>query len=584
MQIFKTIFHYARVSDPNQVAGMGLDRQLGDMRTYCAKEGIDAPNTLIITDEGLSGFHGDHRTFGDFGRFETDALLGIHDGCIFICENLDRFSRQGFEKGLASVTSLIGNGVTVHTLDGDRFPARQPITFAQWMMASMKLEVAQIESEKKSKRTHDNWKLKRIKARKAGTVLTKAVEPWLRIGDDMKAYAVHARAAQVLDWFHMADSGMGAYSICREMERRGVPTWDRYNGREAKCWQRTFIGKTLSNRAVIGEYQPMTTMRQNGRKVRVNEGEAWEGHFPAIVPLDLFNRVQANASARKAAKGANITKQSSERIGNLFSGLLKCECCGGSLHYKTGHREGTTFTGWSGKTYTCHKDSGSLVCQTANVSGGRRCSNRAHWAYLTFETAMVKALLHLAMDDDAFANRGEIGRLTTTIAERERTLELAKAKATRLWSAWADSASDNAKALALATDADCQKLAVNLAALTKQHEEASGRTTSAEHIRRVGDIAANLYCDDFSKRVEIRRKVMLAMHGLVERVVFTPDKASVFLKGNAGLLIVNRRGETYGYDLIKDGREHVGELQRYLQRRQRAKSEGNFFDNVSRVL
>ena len=148
---------------------MGLERQLGDMRTYCAKECIDAPNTLIITDEGLSGFHGDHRTFGDFGRFETDALLGIHDGCIFICENLDRFSRQGFEKGLASVTSLIGNGVTVHTLDGDRFPARQPITFAQWMMASMKLEVAQIESEKKSKRTHDNWKLKRIKAREAGT-------------------------------------------------------------------------------------------------------------------------------------------------------------------------------------------------------------------------------------------------------------------------------------------------------------------------------------------------------------------------------------------------------------------------------
>lgn len=77
----------------------------------------------------------------------------------------------------------------------------------------------------------------------------------------------------------------------------------------------------------------------------------------------------------------------------------------------------------------------------------------------------------------------------------------------------------------------------------------------------------------------------MAFNGLIEKIVFTYDKASVHLQGEAGLLVLDRKGRLVGgFDLIKDGRAHTSDLQPYLERRQRAKSVGKFFGAVAPAL
>jgi hypothetical protein len=556
MRTFTAIHCYGRVSDPSQVEGTGLERQLGNMETFCRKENIAAPLTRLITDDGRSGFHGHHRSIGHLGVFEAEVARGEWRGSLFLCENLDRFSREGHDAGTDLLRKFINGGVTVWTLDGDRFEADQRLDMMQAITAILKFELAHQESVKKFERNLANWIIRREHCRVTGEAISKVCPPWLEIDPATKRYrTIPHLAAIVHDIFVMTDElSMGSYTVAKTLNERGVQTFpQRYRNRVPKGWDHTYIDLLLKNRAVIGEHQPMH--RVKGK--RVPNGEPWVGHYPQIVPHDLFNRVRGMAAARKST---GTGQRRHKKVHNLFAPLTRCHECGVAMHY---NRECQRFD----------RPMGSLLCPT-NKRGGH-CSNDARWHYLAFEDGVLDATLHLVMDERAFANRGELSRLDSTIAERERDLELAKAKAARLWDAFASTGSENAQAAAMASDAECKRLADNLAALVQQKAEASGRVDSAAHMKRIADIRSALYHPDADERLKVRLKVSQHIHRLFESIEMGRERARVMLVAGAGFIDFDRDGKMItGFDLVKRTDRQFAD---YVRRRDEAIEAGTHF-------
>ncbi len=562
---FNKVFGYVRFSTKEQSDGNSLERQRGDIRQYIEREGFGHLPFEELFDEGKSAYHGDQFATGLLGQFERECHQGIHRGSLFVVENLDRLTREGFDRGRDFTRALTNNGVEIRSLTGERFEVGTTPDIATLMRSVIAFELAREESAKKSARTKDNWTRVRARAREAGTATRTNAAPWLRVKPDRTVEVIPERAALVLRMFKLADDGMGEGAIARLYEKEGIATWTDRKSRNAKVWQRTMIRKVLDSRKTIGEFQPM---KKVGGKL-VEDGEPWVGHYPAVVPTDLFERVNNNRQARLEVKGG----RKSATVVNLFSSMVRCHCCGGFYRYAKGRAAGEHVTK-SGKRYVYKRQNGSLYCDTARVSQGQKCQNVGYWAYLTFEDALTKAVLHLAMDDSNFANRGEAARVGELLAQRRRELEIAQTKAARLWEAFAESGSDNAMKLAQKVDEETTALTATIEGLKRQLADASGRVSNAAHLARVEDIRRDLYCEDLEKRRYLRTKVATSMRTLIESITVTNERAIIRLKGAVGSLYLDRKGNVSGLDTFKDYRPFDKSLEDYARRYAAAKEAG----------
>lgn len=568
---FSKIVSYGRVSDPNQATGTGLDRQFSDQADWIAAAKLTGIPLVKIADEGRSAFHGHHMSHGELGKFETEALAGEHQGTLFLAEHQDRLSREGHDATHDLIRNLTRNGVTIRLIKtGDHYPAGEAITLIQVITGAVRAETAREESLKKSFRTASNWQKRRERCKAEGTCLTALGPAWLKCKADKKPITIEDRAALILRWFQLCDeTGRGADNICRVMEDEGIPTWERFAGRRAKVWNRRFVADMLTNREVIGEFQPMVTDPTTKMRVPDPDGP-WIGHFPVIVPPDLFARV--NNVVQKEARINFAGGRNNGKINNLFASLMVCKECGSKMHYHKGRSAGTVIKTRNGGTYTYQRDNGSLVCPVAHKNR-TKCANRRYLAYLTFEDAVLDSALHLALDDSAFSNKGEVARLATLIAGTENEADRADQKVKRLWNAYGDG---NYDMLAIAKEATAVAKALrdNIDALVQQREEAHGRADSQAHLRRVADVRANLHHDDLTIRGNARRKVANHLGTLIQRIEYDGERASIFAAKGHMLMIVTNKGKVSGFDLMRDERWHEPELNDYRRRRRVALTEG----------
>ena len=83
-------FSYQRVSTPDQVQGVGLERQEDKFLPFCERHGL-IPNKDRVIDEGLSAYHGLHYRKGNLGGFlqaRRDGLIPA--GSVLVVEEWDR--------------------------------------------------------------------------------------------------------------------------------------------------------------------------------------------------------------------------------------------------------------------------------------------------------------------------------------------------------------------------------------------------------------------------------------------------------------------------------------------------------------
>lgn len=113
-------------------------------------------------------------------------------------------------------------------------------------------------------------------------------------------------------------AGKGSYQIARAMNQVGIPPFGDGNG-----WHESFISKLLTNKAVLGEFQPHRLVQ--GR--RQPEGEPIRNYYPRIISDEHFALVEVGRTVRKnrgsGRKGRNNV--------NLFSGVAICGYCDGKM-------------------------------------------------------------------------------------------------------------------------------------------------------------------------------------------------------------------------------------------------------------
>jgi hypothetical protein len=124
--------------------------------------------------------------------------------------------------------------------------------------------------------------------------------------------------------FEWSAAGLGAFGILDRLNGEGIPGI----GRTGK-WERSYVRKILTSRAVLGEYQPHTGSRAPHRKP---QGDPVLNFYPQIIDQQLWDAATGAAKARERKSG-----RPASAAFNPFSGLLRDATDGEKLHVMGTH-------------------------------------------------------------------------------------------------------------------------------------------------------------------------------------------------------------------------------------------------------
>ncbi len=323
------VYSYIRFSTPEQAMGDSERRQLAEARAWAKKMGYVFDESLV--DYGLSGFHGTNRTKGALGRFLERVKNGdVPPGSILVVEAIDRLSRENVITAIETIVfGLINHGITIQTLGTSMNTYnRESIETHSIFGLIVAIQQAHESSRLKSERVSGARQTAREKA-KMGRTLTRQVPYWVKCIEDGRRLAIPEAAETIRHIFELKLEGVGTDTLAVKLNREAI--W-MPPPRKRKCdksqpipgWRGSYIKKILTNRAVLGEYQPY---RQTGGRnsKRTPCGDPIPDYFPRIVPPDLFHAVQQKLAVNKG-KGGRTGK-----VLNLFRHLVKCAYCGASM-------------------------------------------------------------------------------------------------------------------------------------------------------------------------------------------------------------------------------------------------------------
>jgi DNA invertase Pin-like site-specific DNA recombinase len=297
---------YARISHPDQRKGGGLERQTqANFTEFCRRHDLQLSNKVWV-DDGVSAFKGlnatpDHQ----LGQFIIDARNGIirPNDCL-ILENWDRLSRQNPYAAMALVNDLRELRINIGRLDQMKLYRHDSEDIGEFFETSIEFMRGNSESKVKQKRNRDAWTRKRAAASKGQAILTHRLPTWIEERQG-KLHAIPEHAAAIARIFDLSAQGYGLALVCRKLSAEGVPAIGS-SGR----WTRPFLQRLLSDRRVIGEFQPRTS---DGKA----QGDPIANYYPAIVTEAQWQAGRAHSAIRRKKPG---------RVGNhvnMFASLLK---------------------------------------------------------------------------------------------------------------------------------------------------------------------------------------------------------------------------------------------------------------------
>ncbi len=396
-------YQYVRMSTERQIKGDSLRRQLEASEKYAADNGLTIDTTLKLQDIGLSGFSGANIEKGTLGKFLGAIRSGkVERGSTLIIESLDRLSRQKPIDQLPIFLEILKAGITIATtMDGRTYVPGKVDTWAL-MESILVMSRANEESARKQDRSNSNWTNKRANA--SNKPLTKICPGWLEPHKD-GFKLIPERVETVRRIFsEAADLGMGIDLIARRLNKDEVPTFGRSVG-----WHISYLWKVLTNRAVLGEFQPHTD--KGG--VRTPIGNPVPDYFPRIIEDDLFYRAQAAREARRKGGGG----RKGTGVANLFSGLLRCGTCYGPIYYQPNLKL---------------KGGRRLIC--GNARRGMTDCWSGGWPYDHFETACLSFLKEVDLEAIALKPDNETTRLADAIRAKEGELVEARSQLEKAFS------------------------------------------------------------------------------------------------------------------------------------------------------
>jgi DNA invertase Pin-like site-specific DNA recombinase len=318
--VVRIAYSYIRFSSLKQMEGDSLRRQIEMAETYCQRQSWTL-NTATYRDLGVSAWRGKNADVGNLGEFLRAIESGaVQPGSALIVESLDRITRQGIDEGYDLIKKILKAGVLLITL----LPEREFDVSATKSLSRGALEIQLIleraaeESERKSDRLGSLWKEKRRRAAANREPIASQVPAWLRLVDG-KIVADESDKAIIKHIFALVAGGYGITALTKKLNADAI----RVIG-GGKNWARSSVANIISNRAVLGEYQPYTRYRQDGKRRPV--GEPIPGYYPAMITDKEWNAAKAGLASRRGKCGRPPKKGF-----NLFAHLLRDARDGGTL-------------------------------------------------------------------------------------------------------------------------------------------------------------------------------------------------------------------------------------------------------------
>ena len=354
-----------------QLKGDSRRRQLEASQTYAEQHGLDLASDAQLEDIGISAYKGANARDGALGGFLAAVKSGaVGKGSYLLVESLDRLSREEIQPAHTLFLSIVQAGINLVTLTDQRVYQAKTTNLVDMITSLVIMERAHEESKTKGLRVGAAWKNKRTKAA-LGEPMTARCPAWLKLSSDRKSYElIPERVAIIRQIFADSTSGLGMYTVATRLNKAGVPAFLGENG-----WHRSYIAKTLANRAVLGEFQPH--VKVDGK--RIAEGEPISDYFPAIVSEEIFFQAHHGRTQRKAGgpgsgrKGAGYT--------NLFTGLARCAYCYATIAFEN------KGSGSRGGSY--------LVCSSAQRARG---CDATRWRYQDFEASFLAFVEELDLE------------------------------------------------------------------------------------------------------------------------------------------------------------------------------------------
>jgi len=354
-------YSYVRWSSDAQTTGDSLRRQQEASAKYALEHGLELVSDFDLTDAGISAFKGQHAKEGALATFLEAVKAGrIETGSYLLVEALDRLSRQDVWTAFNQLSSIVNAGINIVTVSDGIVYSKEGSTnnFSDLIIAITGMIRANDESLRKSQRVGAAWRNKKTNA--SSKKLTVMCPNWMKLSPDRTHFILHdAHVLTVKRIFAECIGGKGTRVITSEFNREKIPTYGR-----SPNWAESTIKKILCSRAVLGEYHPHKKV--DGK--RIPDGDPVQDYYPQIIDEETYNLAQAAMRSRRQGAAGRRGKNYS----NLFSGLIKCAYCGGTMRYLDKGPE--------------PKGGRYLVC--ANSQNGMGCVNRA-WSYPKFETVFL---------------------------------------------------------------------------------------------------------------------------------------------------------------------------------------------------
>jgi DNA invertase Pin-like site-specific DNA recombinase len=311
----KRVCAYCRVSTEADDQLNSLENQKRYFEEYIGRN-VEWEFCGLYVDEGISGTSVEKRA--EFKRMVADAEKGKFD--LLLTKEISRFARNTLDSIFYTrKLRALGVGVVfmndnINTLDAD-------VELRLTIMSS----IAQEESRKTSERV--KWGQRRCMER--GIAFGARAFGYNREKGKLTVNEAEAKTVRLI--FDLYLGGMGAHSVRKELENRGIPSPSG-----SARWNVFAVLRILKNEKYIGvlrQKKLITTDYLTHRRKR-NEGEekqvVVENNHEPIVSKEIFDRAQAEIARRK--NGTFEKSRYSNR--HVWSGKIKCAYCNSTFKRK----------------------------------------------------------------------------------------------------------------------------------------------------------------------------------------------------------------------------------------------------------
>lgn len=332
-------YSYIRFSNATQAAGDSYRRQREAAEAYCTQHGLELVDAKEYSffDQGRSAYKARHLDdTGELARFLAFVQDGtIPKGSTLLVESLDRLSRERVKDALPRFLDLLNQGINVVTLaDGRLYTSAY--NELDLIISIVQMSRAHEESATKGKRVSAAWRRKQDSARTDSLPIGKLCPLWLDYTPD--GYIPNPERVEVVQRIYkLAQDGYGHRAIAAQLNQSGVPSFSADRKNASGLWANSGIARTLSNRAVLGEYQPHQFI--DGKRVPV--GAPITGFYPPIITEDEFT--QLNRLSRLAVSRRLLNPVNGSMSGKVYrsaaSAKVRCTSANGGTPASCGASE-----------------------------------------------------------------------------------------------------------------------------------------------------------------------------------------------------------------------------------------------------